>query len=176
MNASRCISGLAYAASVFFSAGLRAQSAADLALNTTVRVWHGTPTIDVVRGRLQRGDSASLAIASGRDGSVIRRVSLRDVTRFEYIGSLRTPAQAARRGMWWGAATGLSATTMLTLAAVVSGSRRSECASRCWLLSREGAARTGLGISALSVAVGNVIGRRHRARWFRASLPHEPLR
>lgn len=152
------------------STQLGAQRLEDVATGTTVRVWQGTPTIAIVRGTLLSADTMNVVV--GSDRTAIKTIPYQEITRFEYIASLRTNAQARSRGMFYGAGVGLGATTILMMGALV-GAQSPEgkvCTSDCWRALRL-AARAGITLTAATTVIGAVIGRRQVERWRRVRLP-----
>lgn len=156
--------------SVLLAARLPAQRLEDVATGTTVRVWRGTPTIAVIRGTLLSADTMQVVVGNARTAD--KPIPYQEITRFDYVASRRTKAQARGRGMLYGAGVGLGATAVMFLGTIVVGEGPNPelCRRHCWL-TRRGAARTGAAVTAASTIIGAVVGGRRTERWRRVRFP-----
>ena len=139
---------------------------------TRVRIWYGSPTIEVVSGVLVKRDSATIFVARNNDAAHVTRVPAEQVTRFDYVYAVRTPSQARKYGMLRGAIIGGAMAGVLIASGKIADGNGEGCSwITCPVTSLRYATRTGAGVTVGGAVIGASLGRRFRYQWRQVRLP-----
>jgi hypothetical protein len=158
---------LGLAAAIASAAPASAQRADSLPIGARVRVHFRHPPPAAYDGVLVALDSFSLTLTTPDGSSQI--APLDEIARLEqYVGRL-SRGMAFRRGARTGALIGLGTSAFLLVVAAMN-----PCEGECLMAPTAAAAVVAVPVTALTTAIGGMIGSRHRDLWIALPRPGCP--